>query len=157
MYNDHVSTFKLMSTQLSTDPPTNASKVKAMWLSPKKKKEKDDMIKMGMRRFGKVDFKEITPAKSDRQKEEEAIKNALNGLRNENRERLKEKYELSIGKENQISDQKLVDKVNKGDLKNAALTMSATEDTAVFKRMLDLKSRKLVQYLAVFFAGQLQT
>ena len=38
----------------------------------------------------------------------------------------------------------MLDKMNKGDLKNAALTMSVTEDTAVFKRMLELKSRKLV-------------
>jgi len=166
MYDNHVSTFKLMAKQLCTDPPV-ASKMKAMWLNKlrptqlkNKAKEKDEMIKMGMRKFGTMpgtEEKEKQKAGvNDKTVEEAAILKALNGLKNENKERLKEKYELSLGRENGILDFKLLDKVTEGDLKNAAITMSATEDTAVFKRMLELKSRKLVQYLAVFFAGNLQ-
>jgi len=55
----------------------------------------------------------------------------LEDLRNIRKTKLKDTYDKSMGTANQKADYELLDKVAEGDLKDAAMCMSAAEDIQV--------------------------
>jgi hypothetical protein len=61
-----------------------------------------------------------------------------------------------MGVFNQKADYELLDHVAQGDLKDAAMCMSAAEDIQVLQRLLAAKNDKLEQYIKVFFGGRMQ-
>lgn len=77
-------------------------------------------------------------------------------MRNEKLERLKKKWDPILGHENTAKDYKLIDKVNDGDAMKCAITMMNAEEVDVINRLQETKTKKMVQYLAVFFAGDLR-
>jgi hypothetical protein len=61
-----------------------------------------------------------------------------------------------VGAENTVKDYALIDKVNKGDSMDCAITMMNAEEVDVINRLQAKKTRKMMQYLAVFFAGDIR-